>query len=209
MKTKKQLRFYLAADAFALGKKGSPRLFGDHIWRFQIALRKLEYYSAQTGVFANLATKFWVLRKYRLGLLLGFDIPPGVFGAGLRINHHGNLIVNGASRVGRWCDIHQGVNIGAGNPKSRLEEPSVPTLGDNLWIGPGAKIYGKLEVGDRVVVGANAVVNKDVPNDRTVVGMPAKAIKDSGTAEVDVSANPAVTGQFWEKHPEFIEFQEE
>lgn len=51
---------------------------------------------------------------------LGFVIPPNVFGGGLRINHFGNIVVNSEAKIGEWCDIHQGVNIGTdfeGDPK--------------------------------------------------------------------------------------------
>ena len=81
--------------------------------------------------------------KKQLGYTLGFDIPEGVFDAGLRLNHFGNVVINSNSRIGRWCDIHQGVNIGDSNPAVRIKtEKYSPTIGDNVWIGPGVKIYG-------------------------------------------------------------------
>ena len=56
-----------------------------------------------------------------------------------------------------------------------------PVIGDNCFIGPGAKIFGKINIGDNVAIGANAVVNKDVPSNVTVAGVPAKIVNQNGT----------------------------
>ena len=52
-----------------------------------------------------------------------------------------------------------------------------PTIGDNCIIYPGAKIFGKITIGNNVVIGANAVVNKDVPDNAIVAGVPARIIR--------------------------------
>lgn len=203
MDTKNELDFFLAADKFALGKQGRPRLMGDEIWRFQICLRHCEYYKNKGGV-RKLLYFVWKLRKRRLCFKLGFDIPEGVFGAGLRINHFGNIVVNDSCAIGRWCDIHQGVNIGAGNPKERNAiEKYTPTIGDHVWIGPGAKIFGNVTIGSKVQVGANAVVGKSFGDDVTVAGAPARIISDKGTSSVDVTASPNRTKHFFEQYPKY------
>lgn len=207
MKTKKDLQFYLSADRFALGRQGSPKLFGDEIWKFQIALRKCEYYKNKPAPFRPLYL-FWKLRKRTLGLKLGFEIPEFVFGAGLRINHYGSLIISRQSTIGRWCDIHQGVNLGSSNPAHRIPTDRYsPIIGDNAWIGPGAKIFGKITLGHRVQIGANAVVGKSFPDDVTVAGVPAKIIRQGGTALVDVAANPNCAAEFFKLHPQFQSYQ--
>ena len=71
--------------------------------------------------------------------MLGFDIPVNVFGGRLRINHHGMIVVNSNARIGSYCDIHQGVNIGM----QGMYDDNSPTIGDNVWIGLGAKIFGR------------------------------------------------------------------
>lgn len=98
-----------------------------------------------------------------------------MFSGGLRINHYGNIVVNPEAKVGEWCDIHQGVNIGTGM------DGGVPKLGDNVWIGPGAKLYGNIVIADGCAVGANAVVNKSflVPQ-CTIAGVPAVVISKTG-----------------------------
>lgn len=205
--SREELQFFLDADKFALGRKGTPKLFTDKVWKFQIALRKSEYYKGKGG-FGKLFFLKNKIIKMRLGYQLGFDIPEGVFGAGLRINHFGNIIVNRNSKVGRWCDIHQGVNIGASNPEKRIKgEKYTPTIGDNVWIGPGAKIYGNIEIGSQVQVGTNAVVGKSFGEDVTIGGIPAKVIGDKGTSAVDVAANVNRSKEFFIKYPQYEKFK--
>lgn len=95
---------------------------------------------------------------------------------GLRINHYGLIVVNPKARVGAFCDIHQGVNIGEGFGKDE-----VPEIGDHVYIGPGAKIYGRIRIADRTAVGANAVVNRSFERpDTTIAGVPARQVADRG-----------------------------
>ncbi len=82
--------------------------------------------------------------------------------SGVRINHYGNIVVNSDARIGEWYDIHQEVNIGTGM------DGGVPFLESNVWIGPGTKIYGRITVGDRCAIGANAIVNKSFPDGVTL-----------------------------------------
>lgn len=118
----------------------------------------------------------WKLIHHLYEIRLGFEIPINVFDYGLRINHYGYLVVNGGARIGKFCDIHQGVNIG-----QNIEPGSVPTIGDNVWIGPGAKLFGKITIANRIMIGANAVVNKSfVEENITIAGVPARKVKDYG-----------------------------
>lgn len=119
---------------------------------------------------------FFGFLHHRYGIKLGLQIPINVFEEGLRINHYGLIVVNPEARVGKFCDIHQGVNIG-----QNIEQGSVPTIGDNCWIGPGAKIFGKIRIGNSVCIGANSVVNKSFDEDNiTIAGIPARKVKDTG-----------------------------
>ena len=199
--SKSDLQRYLELDRRALGIRRAkrPPLTGYRVWKFQVALRKHEYY-ANTGrsLFGRIMKKFWGAVHEIYGVRLGFSIPINVFGPGLRINHYGLIVVNPKVRVGAFCDIHQGVNIGEGFGKDE-----VPEIGDHVYIGPGAKIYGRIRIADRTAVGANAVVIEgihvgegavvaagsvvieDVPAGAVVAGVPAriiKAHKDAGTS---------------------------
>jgi serine O-acetyltransferase len=98
------------------------------------------------------------------------DVP--VIGPGLYIQH-GICSLIGAKEIGENCWINQQVTIG-------YKEDGYPILGNNVKIAPGAKVLGGITIGDNSVVGANAVVVKNVPPNCTVVGVPAYIIKRDG-----------------------------
>jgi serine O-acetyltransferase len=107
-----------------------------------------------------------------LRLLTGIDLPRGArIGPGLRIWHFGGVVVHADTVIGRNCTIRHEVTIG-----SRRGEHDVPVLGDDVDIGAGAKILGSIRIGDRVTIGANAVVLDDVPDDHLAVGVPARIL---------------------------------
>jgi serine O-acetyltransferase len=111
---------------------------------------------------------------------LGFIIPLNVFGAGLSIAHSGPIIVNDLARVGENCRIHNCVHI-ATNAHPVGEKDTVPHIGNNVFIGPGAVIFGDIEIADNIVIGANSVVNKSFLEEGiTIAGVPAKKISNKG-----------------------------
>ncbi len=93
-------------------------------------------------------------------------------GPGFKIEHHGTIVVNGQARIGMRCTLCQGVTLG--------EYRGAPTLGDCVFVGPGAKVIGGLRIGDNAIIGANSVVTKDVPENAVVVGVPGKVISLQG-----------------------------
>ncbi len=96
------------------------------------------------------------------------------FGHGLVIMHPVGVVINSKVVGGENIVLESGVVIGD-------EKGKAPILGNNIFIGAGAKIVGGITIGDNVKIGANAVVVKDVPSNVTVVGIPAKIInKDQG-----------------------------
>ena len=75
--------------------------------------------------------------------------------------------------MGDFCDLHQGVHVGR-----NIKEGSVPKIGNNVWIGPGAKLFGDIKIADNIMIGANSVVNRSIlESDVTVAGVPAKIVK--------------------------------
>lgn len=110
----------------------------------------------------------------RIRNIYGIELPYSAkVGRGVIIEHQHGIVVHGASVIGNNCYIRQGVTIG----NRYLETPSdAPVLGNNVNIGAGAKILGSITVGNNVNIGANSVVLKDVPEDCSVVGIPAKQI---------------------------------
>jgi serine O-acetyltransferase len=180
IESKKDYLYYLERDRLALVQsRKTPRLLTDEVWRFQRLLRKLEYYTnCRKSRLWQLPALFLKLRFRRLSIRLGFDIPCNVFGPGLSIAHYGSIVVNGAARIGANCRIHSGVNIGTKAGHTFL----APKIGDNVYIGPGAKIFGPIEIADGVAIGANAVVNKSFTEPNiTIAGVPAKKISDKGS----------------------------
>jgi serine O-acetyltransferase len=95
------------------------------------------------------------------------------FGPGFVLIHSDGVVINGTVRGGANVKIEHQVTIGA-------EKRQSPVLGDDVFVGAGAKVLGPVTVGDRAKVGANAVVVKDVPPDATVVGIPAKVVRIGG-----------------------------
>lgn len=166
IKSKNDLKEYLEADRIHLGYTyNSPRL-RDIVWRYEIYLRKSEYYNnVNGGVFHKIAGSYYKLLWNVVGLLCGFSIGLNCFGKGLSISHIGTIVVNHEARIGENCRLHVCVNIGTGSPQ----------IGNNVYIGPGAKIFGKIKIANGIKIGANAVVNKDfLIEGKTIVGVPAK-----------------------------------
>lgn len=169
IKDRKSLRMYLDADRFALGINRRIPIV-DAVWIYERTLRFYEYHKNKNNIIRRCF--YSVLLSIR-GQRLGFSISGNCFGPGLRINHFGSLVVNSNARIGEWCDIHQGVNIGEnGCFQDDKFISQVPRLGNYFFIGPGAKIFGDRLIGDNVQIGANAVVNKDVHDGCFVYGIP-------------------------------------
>ena len=210
IESKEMLIHYVECDLKSMGKyplsrsaKWGGLFFPQQRWRLQIKLRKLEYlaYKMQKGKINRLLLMIMLKRYEAFCTKLGCELPIGVFGPGLCINHSQNVIVNGYAKVGSNCRINAGVNIGSfGRYKATLqnannvEENNAPVIGDNVYIGPGAKIFGKIRIGNNVAIGANAVVLKDVPDNATVVGVPGRILPDKGSFDMIIYGDES-------KHP--------
>lgn len=136
-------------------------------------LRFFEFCFNRKGVWLLLLPLvYWKYR--RVSLLTGISIPKNTCGEGLTLYHFGSIVVNAACRIGRNCCIMNNVNIGANGGSLKA-----PVIGDNVYIGPGAIIYGDIIIADGCYIGANAVVNKSFtePN-KVIVGVPAKELKE-------------------------------
>jgi len=108
-------------------------------------------------------------------LVTGIDLPRRAqIGPGLKIWHFGGVFVHAETVIGRNCTLRHEVTIGV-----RHGAHDVPVLGDDVDIGCGAKILGKIRIGNRVSIGANAVVLDDVPDDHIAVGVPARIFSKS------------------------------
>lgn len=114
-------------------------------------------------------------QKYRLGI----DIPYNTkIGAGIFIGHFTGIFINREAVIGDNCNISQCVTIGSA---SRGKMKGFPVIGDNVYIGPSAKIIGAVKIGNHVAIGANCVVTKDLPDYAVAVGIPARIISYDGS----------------------------
>lgn len=148
--------------------------FTDEILKFELLLRKCEYLrNTNRRPYINPRYLWAKFRLRKISLKPGFSISENCFEEGLSIAHYGSIIVNPNAKIGRNCRIHSGTNIGA-NARG-----GVPKIGNNVYIGPGAKVFGNITIGDNTVIGANAVVNKDFKDGNcTIAGVPAKIISN-------------------------------
>lgn len=180
----KEFKQHLKADVTSMGKsQGLKTFLFNPVYRFVYLLRWNEYLvNTKKGMLLRAIPYVWFKR---LSVKLGFSIPINTFDAGLAIVHYGLLIVNPNARIGKNCRVHAGVNIGGkAGFVSSLEDAQLnaPVLGDNMYLGPGCKIFGGITIGSGCVIGANAVVNKSFEEDnKTIAGIPAKVISDRGS----------------------------
>lgn len=185
IKTKEDLNFYLQEDAKANRMDGCSllkyklRLFvgseSAHVYKYLKVLRHCEYHSNNGGMYHKVMYHYFKIRLHRLGLRYNIRIPENVCGYGLSVLHIagcGGCLVN-AKEVGNYCKLQTGVLFGNTNHS----EDEKPIIGNNVGFGPGAKVLGKVKIGDNCFVAANAVVVKDMPANAIVGGVPAKVIK--------------------------------
>ena len=112
----------------------------------------------------------------------GIEIHPGAkIGKNLFIDHGMGVVIGETSEIGNNVTIYHAVTLGGSSPSIDSErqrhEKRHPTIGDDVVIGSGAQIIGPIKVGNNSRIAANAVVVKDVPDNATMVGIPAKAVK--------------------------------
>lgn len=179
IESKSDLLYYLQQDKIALfnENKKKPDLFKDEIWKFEILLRKNEYCTNCLRKLWHMPYKYWIKwRFHKLSIKLGFSIPINVIGPGLSIAHYGTIVI-GYAKIGKNLRIQEDVNIGSTNG-----ELNAATIGDNVFIGTGAKVIGDITIADGVAIGANSVVCRSIKESGiTVAGVPAKKISNNGS----------------------------
>ena len=118
----------------------------------------------------------FILRHYtyKFGISIPFNTK---IGAGFYIGHFSGIIVSPDCIIGKNCNISQGVTLGQTN---RGDKKGSPVIGNNVYIGPGAKLIGRIYIGDNVAIGANSVVTKDVESNAVVAGAPARILSMEG-----------------------------
>lgn len=118
-------------------------------------------------------------------------------GPGFYICHFGGIWISNEAVIGRNVNLSQDVTIGV---TSRGKRVGAPVIGNNVYIGPGAKVIGKIRIGNNVAIGANSLVCRDVPDNAVVAGVPARVISMQGAAgyvnhtDYDVALAPVKAG---------------
>lgn len=121
----------------------------------------------------------FILRHYQIKY--GFQIYPETqIGEGLYLGHWGALVINPNVKIGKNCNIAQGVTIGQAN---RGKLAGFPTIGNEVWIGANAVIVGNISIGNNVLIAPNAYVNMDIPSNSVVIGNPAQIIPNERATE--------------------------
>ena len=178
-------RRYVRADCLSRGDDRPFRSFlVDPVARFTVLMRVNEFLiNTRKWCIVRLPFLFWYRR---LSVRLGFSVAPNIFGPGVAIVHYGLLVIAPTTRIGKNCRIHMGVHIGGA---AHFVDPAdahrfSPRIGNNVYLGPGAKLYGPINIGDDCVVGANAVVTRSFPErGLTLAGVPAKVIAEGSSGE--------------------------
>ncbi len=174
IKTKKELNEYLESDKQSLGRTGRSPKFYDVIWKFEILLRKYEYYHNKRSILRY--PYGYLFRK--ASVKCGFSIPINVCDKGLALVHYGTIVISDGAHIGENCRIHEGVCIGATNGEKEAAQ-----IGKNVFIGSGAKIIGRVQIADNVAIAANAVVVKNIEEPETTWGgVPAKKLSDKDSS---------------------------
>ena len=176
--------FYLWYSDFYryMGKPGFPNVLKYFLFvpgvQYSFYMRLCRYLRSKPLKALGL---FFVARVllFRCSIRFGISIPDTTqIGSGFYIGHFGEIVVNGGSVIGKNCNISQGVTIGRVYRGKLL---GCPVIGNNVFIGPGAKILGNVNIGDDAAIGANCVVVDDIPSRAVVVGVPGKVISLAGS----------------------------
>ena len=137
------------------------------------SIAAVRYHGARGGPWHSLMRKIARLRYMFWSIVTQSDIDPrAMLGSGLKLPHPNGVVIHEDAVIGNDCMIMQQVTIGM------IGDGEVPKLGDNIYVGAGAKIIGRVVIGDGARIGANAVVVRDVPAGATAVGIPAAIVAD-------------------------------
>lgn len=124
---------------------------------------------------------YWKIVLRHFQIKYGFQIYPETeIGEGLYLGHWGSLVINPKAKIGKNCNIAQGVTIGQQN---RGKNEGYPVIGDSVWIGPNAVIVGKVKIGSNVLIAPNAYINFDIPSNSVAAGNPAEIFPNENATD--------------------------
>lgn len=143
--------------------------------KFITVFRALQYFRRRN----RLAFIILFLWYRHLKVKYGFDISYRTeIGMGLYIGHFGGIVIHGDVRIGNNCNLSQGITLGISN---RGANCGTPVIGNNVFIGPGAKVFGGIRIGNNSAIGANAVVLDSFEDYSVIAGIPGKHVSNKGS----------------------------
>lgn len=187
--TKKEMNEYIRADLYRYCKKTDNRSLRKYRrsspgFRFTYYMRKCSY-ARYNKLLRFTLFPIYKLKKDRAGIRLGAEISDLTqIGKGLHIAHFGQIIIHTDAVLGENVSLSQGVTVGQTLKDGRC---FVPTVGDCVYIAPGAKVIGGIKIGNNVAVGANAVVTHSLPDNAVVAGVPARVLNMNGAGDYVVN----------------------
>lgn len=162
-------RDYISCD-FKANKLNKKSALISITWKYIWCLRHLELYINTHSIIRSFVFKL-LMKHY--SIKTGITIPINTFGKGVYIPHYGCIVVNGTAKFGDYCVIQCGVNIS-----------EKACGGNHIYFGAGSKVLSCVQIADNVIIGANAVVTKDIIEENTVWGgIPATKISNNGFLE--------------------------
>ena len=149
----------------------NPALWAVLNYRFGVWALKLQFFPLRW-----LASKIYGLNLFFILLTSGIRLYREVkIGEDFHLIHSGNTSIHPKSIIGARCGIQQDVTIGNNNDRD-----GAPIIGNDVFIGAGAKVLGPVTVGDGARIAANSLVITDVPPKATAIGVPARMMKYTG-----------------------------
>lgn len=161
----------IKADLYRYGRltgiKGFIKGWSLPGFRYMFLIRKISKHKKYTvpGLFFRIIKRLFAYKEYNIS-------PDAEIDEGFYLYHRGTVYI-GPVKIGKNCCVSHNVTIGRAYKNGQIGRP---TIGDNVWIGPGAVLVGKINIGNNVFIAPNSVVNTDVPDNAMVAGFPARYI---------------------------------
>lgn len=179
-------RYFVLQPKGAFFQKLRAIVFTEGIWvLISYRLGQRVRRRVRIPVIREILKAFTLLLHFMVRVVTKIDIPfDADIGKGLYIGHSGYIVVNPMAKLGPYCNLSPGVIIGEAG---RGDYRGVPQIGCRVYFGPGAKVFGRIRIGDNVAIGANAVVCEDVPDNAVVGGVPARVLSLKGSGDFVVT----------------------